>query len=191
MANAIADERGRPPANDFQGQTEWYSNCLSVTLSLFVPPSSENTSAQVEGINSLELVRSVSTLVDLQNLMSSLASQHNRSSSSELTTGDASQNRTTSSHLGRQPPISDATAEHPSPESQDPEAVVPNSTDSQGHGFSNLFDRLTDIEHQDQSQFSSLENTELVCRICSGTRHDSYCPMYSPDLFDLGDIYEA
>ncbi|RFU29949.1 hypothetical protein B7463_g6407, partial [Scytalidium lignicola] len=43
VATALAEENGHPPAG-FQGQVQWFQNCLSIVLNLLAPPASNTTS---------------------------------------------------------------------------------------------------------------------------------------------------
>jgi len=212
VVSATAEKQSLPPANDFQGQTECFSNCLAVTLSLLVPPSSENTSAE-EGSSSPEQLLSVmSSAIDIQRMASSLAPQRNPSSSSESMTGDASQNQQTPRHPVRRLSIPDASARHLSPELQDPKTIVPIPApvpDAQNYGFLGPYGQTIHTASQDQgrNQTSLFGGIGLACGTCNdslrvwvgssaeGRWHDCpFCTMftqYSPVDGDGEDIYNA
>ncbi|KAH8669472.1 hypothetical protein BGZ60DRAFT_527955 [Tricladium varicosporioides] len=202
VVNATADERGLPPANDFQGQTEWFSNCLSETLGLLLFPSSENTSAQGEGFSSREqLLSDLSSVIGMQGMMSSLAPQWNGSTSSEPMTRDAGQNQQTLRHLVRGPITSDVTAGNPSSTqtsslilnttagnplsvTQDPKAVVPIPTpvsNAQSHASLGSYSQAmhTESQGQDPNQTPPVGGIELVCETCYGLKK-VWSYLYSP-----------
>lgn len=115
-------------------------------------------------------------------------------------TRDASQNQQTPRHPVRQPPISDATAGHPSSESQDPEAVVPTPTlvpDAQNHAGPDPYGQTTHAEGQGQgqNQTAPFGGIGIACDICFGFLDD--CPRctmntpYNPVVGDDEDLYSA
>jgi hypothetical protein len=130
----------------------------------------------------------------MQGMMSSLVTRRSGSSIPEFATTNASQNQQAPSHLVRLPLITDTTIEYlqlsrnpsstsntvagfPSSESQDPEAVVPHSTqipDAQTDGGMDSYGETAHTESQlhgqdrARNQPPSFEDIESICDICFG-----------------------
>jgi hypothetical protein len=162
-------------------------------------------------------------------MTSSLAPQRNHWSSSETMTSDASQSQRAPKHLVRRLSISSSTARHPSPsltpssisntndgnssspDSQDPEIVVPTPTaipEVQNYGSLNPYGQTTHAQSQDQNQMSPFEGIEPACGVCSdslrvlvgsspaeATWHACpFCtmfPLHSPAAGGDEDLYNA